>query len=314
MIKPLLLNLVHESPQALEPSARICEIVHAHQHGGRQAAMATFAADIQAVVTHGVHGLSGAEMALMPKLSIVACIGAGFENVDLATARGRSIALSYGPHTNASTTADHALALLLGIVRNLGALDRRLRLGGWKHPSDEPPALSGKRLGLAGLGHIGLGIAQRCEAGFGMEVAYFTRHRRPELAWQHMPELTTLARWCDFLVLALPGNPATQYIVNTDVLNALGPAGYLVNIGRGSLVDTVALTAALQESRIAGAALDVFEDEPRVPPELLRLDNVLLTPHLAGRSPQAQKAMAVLLAENLGAHFEGRALPTPIPA
>lgn len=314
MNKPLVLNLVHEMPQALDSCAGFCEIAHAHEHGGRAAAMAAFADRVQAVVTHGVHGLSAAEMAAMPRLSIVACIGAGFENVDLAAARARGIALSYGPHTNASTTADHAVALLLGIVRNLGALDRRLRQGGWKHLSDDPPALSGKRLGLAGVGHIGQGIGRRCEAGFGMEVAYVARSPRPELTWPRLGDLSALARWCDFLVLALPGDPATHHIVDAGVLKALGPAGYLVNIGRGSLVDTAALVAALRERRIAGAALDVFEDEPRVPPELLALDNVLLTPHLAGRSPQAQEAMARLLAQNLAAHFEGRPLPTPIAA
>ena len=226
----------------------------------------------------------------------------------------RGIALSYGPDTNAATTADHAVALLLGIVRNLGALDRRMRLGGWKHPSDEPPALSGKRLGLAGVGRIGQGIGQRCEAGFGMEVAYFSRRRRPELAWTHMGELAALAAWCDFLVLALPGDADTHHIVNSAVLKALGPAGYLVNIGRGALVDTQALTVALREHQIAGAALDVFEDEPRVSAQLLLLDNVLLSPHLAGRSPEAQAAMARLLAQNLAAHFGGRPLSTPIPA
>jgi len=313
MNKPLLLNLVHESPQALAPSARLCEIVHAHEHGGRDAAIAAFGPRIRAVLTHGVHGLSAAEIAQMPQLSIIACIGAGFENVDLAAARARGIALSYGPHTNASTTADHAVALLLAIVRNLGALDRRLRQGGWKQPSDDPPALSGKRLGLAGVGHIGLGIGRRCEAGFGMQVAYFARRPRADLAWTHMQSLADLARWCDFLVLALPGDPATHHIVDTNVLNALGPAGYLVNIGRGSLVDTAALISALRENRIAGAALDVFEDEPQVHPELLVLENVLLTPHLGGRSPQAQEAMAMLLAQNLEAHFAGRPLITPIP-
>jgi len=314
MTKPLLLNLVHESPLALLPSQSICDIVHAHEHGGREAAIAAFAPSVQAVVTHGVHGLSAAEMKLMPGLSIVACIGAGFDNVDLAAARARGIALSYGPDTNASTTADHAVALLLGIVRKLGALDRRMRLGGWKHPSDEPPALSGKRLGLAGVGRIGQGIGQRCEAGFGMEVAYFSRRQRPELAWTHMGELAALAAWCDFLVLALPGDAHTHHIVDSTVLKALGPAGYLVNIGRGALVDTQALTVALREHRIAGAALDVFEDEPRVSAQLLLLDNVLLTPHLAGRSPEAQEAMARLLAQNLAAHFGGRPLPTPVPA
>jgi lactate dehydrogenase-like 2-hydroxyacid dehydrogenase len=305
MTKPLLLNLVHESPRALLPSEGICDIVHAHEHGGREAAIAAFAPHIQAVVTHGVHGLSAAEMELMPRLSILACIGAGFDNVDLAAARARGIALSYGPDTNAATTADHAVALLLGIVRNLGALDRRMRLGGWKHPSDEPPALSGKRLGLAGVGRIGQGIGQRCEAGFGMEVAYFSRRRRPELAWTHMGELAALA---------LPGDADTHHIVNSAVLKALGPAGYLVNIGRGALVDTQALTVALREHQIAGAALDVFEDEPRVSAQLLLLDNVLLSPHLAGRSPEAQAAMARLLAQNLAAHFGGRPLSTPIPA
>lgn len=205
------------------------------------------------------------------------------------------------------------MALLLGVVRQLAPLDRRLRQGGWKTPADQPPALSGKRLGIAGVGHIGQGIGRRCEGGFGMEVAYFARRPRQELSWRHFGELRALAAWCDFLVMALPGGPTTHHAVDAGVLQALGPAGYLVNIGRGALVDTAALVAALSERRIAGAALDVFEDEPRVPPELWPLDNVLLTPHLGGRSPEAEQAMAELLAQNLAAHFEGLPLPTPIP-
>lgn len=310
--RPLLLNLVAEVPEALQPAAQVCEVVHAHEHGGRGAAIAAFGPRVEAVVTHGVHGLTAAEMERMPRLSIVACIGAGFENVDLAAARSHAIVLSYGPSTNAATTADHAVAMLFGIVRDLAALDRRVRAGGWKRPSDQQPALTGKRLGVAGVGHVGEGIGRRCE-GFSMEVGYFARQRRDALPWQYFDELRTLAGWCDFLVIALPGGDATHHAVDAAVLEALGPGGYLVNIARGSLVDTGALTAALREQRIAGAALDVFEGEPNVPSELLQLENVLLTPHLGGRSPDAKQAIAKLLADNLAAHFEGRALATPIP-
>lgn len=311
--RPLLLNLVSETPEALQGSAAVCEVVHAHEHGGRAAALAAFGPRIEAVVTHGLHGLTAAEMAQMPRLSIVACIGAGYENVDLAAARARGIALTYGPATNAATTADHAVALLCGVVRDLAALDRRVRAGGWKRPSDQPPGLSGKRVGIAGVGHVGEGIGRRCEGGFGMEVGYFARQRRAALPWRHFDELGALAGWCDFLIIALPGGNATWHAVDAGVLDALGPQGYLVNIARGSLVDTEALVAALRERRIAGAALDVFEDEPNVPPSLRALDNVLLTPHMGGRSPDAEQAMARLLAENLAAHFDGRPVPTPVP-
>lgn len=312
--RPLLLNLVTEMPDAVEEAAaRVCQVVHAHEHGGRAAAIGAFGPRIEAVVTHGIHGLTAAEMACLPQLSIVACVGAGFENVDLTAARARGIALSYGPATNAATTADHAVALLLGIVRDLAALDRRVRAGGWKRPADQQPALTGKRLGVAGVGRVGEGIARRCEGGFGMEIGYFARQRRQALPWRYFDGLPALAGWCDFLVIALPGGKSTHHAVDAVVLDALGRKGYLVNIARGSVVDTAALAAALRERRIAGAALDVFEDEPKVPPELLPLDNVLLTPHLGGRSPEAEQAMAKLVADNLAAHFEGRPLPTPVP-
>lgn len=312
--KPLLLNLVAGVQEVTRPAQQVCEVVHAEELGGRAAAIERLGSRVQAVLTHGVLGMTEAEMVAMPNLSLICSMGAGIENIDIAAASRRGVAVSFGPGTNAETTADHAVALICALVRNVPALDRRVRAGGWKLPTDTMPALTGRRLGVAGVGHVGEAIARRCEAGFRMPVGYVARRPRPQWHWQQFPDLTSLARWADILVIALPATPETIGSVDAAVLEALGPKSWLVNIGRGNIVDTSALYAALRDGLVAGAALDVFEHEPHVPTQLLSLDNVVLTPHVGGRSPQAEQAMARLVADNLEAHFAGRPLVTPVPA
>ena len=171
--------------------------------------------------------------------------------------------------------------------------------------------MSGKKLGILGMGTIGQQIAKRA-AAFDMDVGYHNRKPKEGVAQRYFDDLKSLAAWADFLVLAAPGGPATKHLVNAEVLDALGPQGYLVNIGRGSVVDTEALAAALRENRIAGAGLDVYESEPKRPEQLVGLDNVLLTPHMAGWSPEAtQKSVDHFLA-NAEGHFAGRGVVTPI--
>jgi lactate dehydrogenase-like 2-hydroxyacid dehydrogenase len=164
---------------------------------------------------------------------------------------------------------------------------------------------------MLGLGNIGMKIAQRA-AAFGMSIAYCTRKPRPDLGWSHCADAIALAQAVDWLVVATPGGAATRHLVNAAVLQALGKKGWLVNISRGSVVDEAALIAALRDGVIAGAGLDVYADEPDINPALLALPNTVFTPHMAGRSPQAQQAQMDLLLANLQACFEGRALPTAV--
>ena len=255
-------------------------------------------------------------MALLPKLEIVCAVGAGYEAVDLDTARSRGIAVANCPGTNASAVADSAMMLLMASTRHLLQADRFVRGGGWQDQwRVDTPTLSGKRLGILGMGTIGSQIAHRAARGFDMEVGYHNRTAVTGSSCRYFASLIELATWADLLVVAAPGGAGTRHLVNASVLAALGPKGYLVNIGRGTVVDTAALIDALRANRIAGAGLDVVEGEPNVPPrlpELLQFDNVVVTPHCAGRAPEARTAATALILANLNAHFAGKPLPSPV--
>jgi lactate dehydrogenase-like 2-hydroxyacid dehydrogenase len=272
---------------------------------------------VRAVLTNGRGGLSGDEMALLPKLEIVCAAGAGYEAVDLDTARSRGIAVANCPDTNASAVADSAMMLLMASTRHLLQADRFVRGGGWQDQwRVDTPTLSGKRLGILGMGTIGSKIAHRAARGFDMEIGYHNRTAVTGSSYRYFPSLIELATWADFLICAAPGGATTRHLVNASVLAALGPNGYLVNIGRGTVVDTAALIDALRAKRIAGAGLDVVEGEPSVPPrlpELLQFENVVITPHCAGRAPEARDAATAVILANLNAHFAGKPLPHPVP-
>jgi len=277
----------------------------------RAQAIRDHADEIRVVLTRGATGFYAEEMAALPKLELICSLGVGFENIDVAAARARGLQVTHGPGANATSVADHAMALLLGAARHLPQADAWVRQGHWN--GFMGPQVSGKRLGIVGLGTIGLEIARRGTNAFGMTVGYYNRRPRPETGYAYYDSPRALAEASDFLVVATPGGADTRHLVNAAVLDALGPQGYLVNIARGSVVDTEALIAALAERRIAGAGLDVVEGEPVVPPALLKLDNVVLTPHSAGRSPEAVSATVALFLENATAHFAGKPVLTPVP-
>lgn len=268
---------------------------------------------VQAVLTNGSTGITAADIAALPNLGIICSLGAGYEKVDLDAARARRIVVTNGPGTNDASVADHAMALLLSVVRGIPKADAAVRQGRWAQLRQPRPMISGKKLGILGLGNIGMQIAQRGMGGFGMTVGYHSRRPRESTSFLHFATPMALAQWADFMVIATPGGAGTMHLVDAAVLDALGPEGFLVNIARGSVVDTVALAQALRQSKIAGAALDVVEGEPDVPAELVHLDNLVLTPHIAGRSPEAVAATVQLVIDNLNAHFAGQPVVTPVP-
>lgn len=270
-------------------------------------------AAIEAVLTIGSTGLSALHMAQLPNLRLVCCQGVGFEKVDLDAARSRGIMVTNGAGTNDTAVADHAMALLAALVRNIPYLDRAVKQGEWQQLRRMRPQLTGRRVGIVGLGNIGVKIAKRCALGFDMSVAYHNRHPRAERDFCYFDNLLELARWADFLVICTPGGQATRHLINAQALAALGAEGFLVNVSRGSVVDTSALTDCLQRRAIAGAALDVLEGEPAVPEPLASLDNLIMTPHVAARSPQAQDAMFEKVLDNLTRFFSGRPVLTPVP-
>ncbi|MET3179642.1 UNVERIFIED_ORG: lactate dehydrogenase-like 2-hydroxyacid dehydrogenase [Variovorax guangxiensis] len=305
----LVLNSLSSAHQA--QIAEVYDMTYAFGPAERAAAIAEHGRKFRAVLTIGVIGITPEEIAAMPAVELICCMGAGYEGVPLEVARARGIATANGAGTNDDCVADHAFGLLIGIVREFRKLDRLCREGVWREAIPQPPNVSGKKLGILGMGTIGQKIAKRA-AAFDMEVGYHNRKPKEGVAQRYFDDLKSLAAWADFLVLAAPGGPATKHLVNAEVLDALGPQGYLVSIGRGSVVDTEALAAALRENRIAGAGLDVYESEPKRPEPLIGLDNVLLTPHMAGWSPEAtQKSVDHFLA-NAEGHFAGRGVVTPI--
>jgi lactate dehydrogenase-like 2-hydroxyacid dehydrogenase len=312
-----VLALVRLTPdRRAQLSAAGYAVREAAQYASRMDAIHDGEAAVRAVLTNGRGGLSGAEMALLPKLEIVCTTGAGHEAVDLDAARRRGIAVSHCPGTNAPAVADSAMMLLLATARHLLQAERFVRAGGWQDQwRVDTPTVCGKRLGILGLGNIGTRIAHRAAHGFDMAVGYHNRNAVAVSPYRYFGSLTELATWADFLIVAAPGGAGTRHLVDAEVLAALGPKGYLVNVGRGTIVDTPALIDALRSKRIAGAGLDVLEGEPATPthlPELLQFDNVVVTPHCAGRAPESRAAATALLLDNLNAHFAGKPLPSPV--
>ncbi|WP_370679848.1 2-hydroxyacid dehydrogenase [Comamonas sp. GB3 AK4-5] len=287
------------------------ELVYAPEAEAAQAAMRQHAARVQVVLTIGSIGLSAAEMDLLPALQLVCALGAGYEKVDVAHARAHGIATGNGAGTNDSCVADHAMALVLASVRQLKHYDQQLRAGVWRTALPLPAGITGKRLGVLGLGTIGRKIALRAQV-FEMQVGYHNRSPKADAPWQYFDSLLALADWADVLVVATPGGATTQHLVNAPVLRALGPQGHVVNIARGSVIDTAALAAVLRSGALGAAALDVYESEPLPPQALLDLPNVLLTPHVAGWSPASVQATVDRFVANVQAHLQGQPLVSAV--
>ncbi|OOG58140.1 2-hydroxyacid dehydrogenase [Polaromonas sp. C04] len=288
------------------------DVIHAPDAALRAQAIAAHGMRVRAVLTIGPIGLTGAEIAALPALELVCALGAGYEQIDVAAARARGIVVANGAGTNDDCVADHAFGLLIAAVRGIVQLDRACRDGVWRDQiPDYAPSVSGKRLGILGYGLIGQKIARRA-GGFDMTVGYHSRHRRDGAAPAWFDSPLALARWCDFLVVATPGGAGTRHLVNEAVLEAIGPQGALVNIARGSVVDTQALARVLRERRLGAAGIDVYESEPHRPEELIALPNIVLTPHVAGRSPEAVQATVTRFLANMQAHFAGRPVLSPV--
>jgi lactate dehydrogenase-like 2-hydroxyacid dehydrogenase len=250
----------------------------------------------------------------LPKLEIIANFGVGYDAVDAKHAANKGIMVTNTPDVLTEEVADTALGLLLNTVRELPKAEAWLREGRWVRDGAYPltrTTLRGRRAGIFGMGRIGLAIARRLEA-FGSPIAYHNRRKVDDVPYEYHPTLVGLAKSVDTLISVAPGNPSTDNAVGTAVLEALGPNGVFINIGRGSTVDETALAAALANGTIYAAGLDVFADEPNVPQALLDAPNASLLPHVGSASVHTREAMADLVVDNLVAWFgEGRPL-TPV--
>ncbi|UCU99895.1 2-hydroxyacid dehydrogenase [Acidovorax radicis] len=310
-MKPVLLALMFLSEEHCAQLSQSFDLIYAPDAVQAQAAIATHGGRITAVLTIGSTGLSVDQIDALPQLSLICALGAGYENIAVQHAKARGIVVATGAGTNDDCVADHAWGLLIAAVRGIPKLDRLTRQGVWRTALPLPPNVSHKRMGIIGLGTIGKKIAQRA-LGFEMEVGYHNRTARPDVPHRYFADVAALAQWADFLVVATPGGAGTRHLVNAQVLDALGPRGYVVNIARGSVIDTQALAQALQSGRVAGAGLDVYESEPAPPAELRALDSVVLTPHVAGWSPEAVQASVDRFVENARRHFAGEIPVSPV--
>jgi len=270
------------------------------------------AARVRGLATFGPLPVDGKLMDALPKLEIIANFGVGVDAINLADAKQRNIIVTNTPDVLNECVADTALALIVNTLRKLPQSENYLRAGNWASRGPYPltTSLGGKVLGVLGLGRIGEAIAKRAMA-CGMTIRYHNRNQK-DVPYPYDPDPATLAKNSDVLMVVTPGGSETAKLVNEKVLQALGPEGYLVNIARGSVVDEPVLLRYLQEKKIAGAGLDVFADEPRVPPAFFTLDNAVLFPHVASATVETRKAMGDLQIENLRRHFAGKPVLTRV--
>jgi lactate dehydrogenase-like 2-hydroxyacid dehydrogenase len=268
---------------------------------------------VRAIAAQGESRVDAALIAALPALEIISVMGVGYDGIDVVAAKASGVVVTHTPDVLNDDVADLAIALMLATARQIPAADRYVRGGQWGGgPMPLARKMSGSRLGLVGMGRIGQAIAIRA-AAFGMSIAYTARSEKPQLPYRYLPSAKALAAESDFLVVITPGGSGTRKLIDAQVLEALGAKGILVNVARGSVLDEAALIDALERGVIAGAGLDVFENEPHVPERLRALPHVVLTPHVGSATGQTRQAMADLAMNNLRARLAGEAPVTPVP-
>ncbi|WP_245233909.1 2-hydroxyacid dehydrogenase [Mycobacterium sp. PS03-16] len=280
----------------------------------RDAYLSEHGARVTAVVTSGRTGVDAALIERLPHLSAVVNFGVGYDTTDMDAAVARGVVVSNTPDVLTDCVADTAVGLTIDVLRRFSAADRYVRAGRWPVDGNYPLTrqISHKLVGVLGLGRIGTAIATRL-AAFGCPISYHNRRPVDGSPYAYVDSPAELARRVEVLVIAAAGGGGTRHLVDRDVIDALGPDGYLVNIARGSVVDEAALVEALQSGKLAGAGLDVFAEEPRVPEALLSMDNVVLLPHVASGTVETRAAMEDLTLQNLDSFLTTGRLVTPVP-
>jgi lactate dehydrogenase-like 2-hydroxyacid dehydrogenase len=284
-----------------------------HQLPDSPQALASLAPAIVGLAAGGESVVPGSLLNQLPQLRVLSVFGVGYDGIDVPAALQQGVPVTHTPEVLTDDVADLAMGLVLAVSRSIAQADQHVRQGRWPHsPMPLGRKVSGSRMGIVGLGRIGGAIARRA-AAFGMSIAYTARSEKPASGFTYYPTAAALAAQVDYLVVITPGGAGTRHLINAEVLAALGPQGYLINVARGSVVDEDALVAALVSGGIAGVGLDVFANEPHVPQALWSLPNVVLTPHMASATHQTRQAMADLAFANMQAGISGQALRTPVP-
>jgi len=272
---------------------------------------------VEAICTGAHTGVrtDAAMMAQMPKLKIIANLGVGYDSIDIPLAAQKGVVITNTPDVLNEEVADTALGLLLATVREFPQAEAYLRAGRWAKEGDyrlTPGSLRDRKVGMIGYGRIGKAIGRRLEA-FGVPLAYFGRTPQPDVKYPFYNDLVAMARDVDTLIAILPGGPATQNIVNAEVLKALGPRGIFINMARGTICDEAALKAALRSGTILAAGLDVYLNEPRIDPDLMTVPNLMMLPHVGSASQLTRNAMGQLVVDNLDCYVAGKPPVTPVP-
>ncbi len=311
MTKPTVLATCRLLPNEMKDLEERFNTIVLWRQADPEETIQAYKEEIQAIATNHVFPLRRELMEALPNLEIISTNSVGTNHIDLEAAKVRDIKVTNTPDVLSECTADTALCLMLSVMRRICEGDLYVRVGKWFHgdmPLGRRPR--GKLCGIVGLGRIGKEIARRCEA-FGMEIAYHGRTKQ-DVAYRYYPDLTRMAGDCDVMILSCPGGPETVNLVDSHILEALGPEGFLINVSRGTVVDEPALIAALQGGVIAGAGLDVFLNEPDVPQEFISMDNVVLLPHIGSATFETRTEMGQLVIDNIAAHFEGKPLLTEV--
>ena len=250
----------------------------------------------------------------MPKLQLISSFGVGYDGVAADHAASKGVIVTHTPNVLNDDVANTTIMLILATMRRIVEQDKYLRAGRWVKDGNAPltRSIAGKTVGIVGLGRIGEAIAHKLSV-FNCETVYHSRNKKPDVNYKYYGNLIEMAQDCDVLIAITPGGPATNKLINKDVMEALGPEGTLINVARGSVVDETEMVKALQDGRLGAAGLDVFEDEPNVPAELMAMDNVVLTPHVASATWETRQAMSDLVVENLITYFEDGRAVTPVP-
>ena len=287
--------------------------VHDRTHVTDPAAFAALAPRIVGVAGTGEASVPRSLLSQLPHAKVVSVFGVGYDGVDVQAAIEHGIPVTHTPDVLTDDVADLAMGLVLSVGRAIPQADKFVRAGQWPNgPIALARKVSGARMGIVGMGRIGKAIAKRA-SGFGMSIAYTARTEKPDSGYRFFASTAALAAQVDFLVVITPGGAGTHHLINAEVLKALGPRGFLINVARGSVVDEQALIQALQNGTIAGAGLDVFANEPQVPEALWSMGNVVLTPHMASATTETRQAMADLAFANMQAGISGQPLRTPVP-
>jgi len=268
---------------------------------------------IRGILAGGMKGPNANLINRLENLEIIASFSVGFDATDVLAAQARGVIVTHTPEVLTGDVADLAMTFILMAPRRIGEAERFLRSGRWlEGRMDLGTTVRGKRLGILGLGRIGKAVARRAEV-FGLNISYHDIKPMGDLPYHSYPSLLELAGASDILLVACEGGAVNRGLINGAVLTALGPDGFLINTARGPIVDQPALVVALRDGTIAGAALDVFDGEPTVPEELIAMENVVLTPHIASSTHETRRAMGDLVYDNLRNHFDGKPVLTPVP-